>query len=48
MVNEKQLKIKQDIDRTRSLKQRANEGRKGASILAERSRENIEQGRSLF
>jgi hypothetical protein len=48
MVNEKQMKIIGEIDRNRSLKQRANEGRKGASILTERARENIQQGRGLF
>ena len=48
MVNEKQMKIMQDIERTKRLKMRANEGRKGLSIQAERARENIEQGRALF
>ena len=48
MMNEKQMKIKQDIDRTRLLRIRANEGRKGMNLLPERKRENIEQGRSIM
>ena len=48
MMNEKQMKIKQDIERTRILRIKANEGRKGMNVLPERQRENIEKGRSIM
>ena len=41
MVNEQQMQIKHDIERTRSLRIRANEGKKGGNILPERERENV-------
>jgi hypothetical protein len=42
------MRIKHDLDRTKMLRVRANEGRKGMSIQAERSRENLLSGRSLI
>ncbi len=42
------MKIKQEIDRTRMLKIKANEGKKGSSVLLERKREDLSQGRALF
>lgn len=48
MVNEQQMQIKHDIERTRNLRIRANEGRKGGNLLPERERENIQSGRSFF
>jgi hypothetical protein len=33
MVNEKQMKIKQSIDRTKILKIKANEGKKGSNVV---------------
>ena len=42
MMNEKQMGIKQDLERTRVLRQKANEGRKGIAVLSERKRENLE------
>jgi len=36
MVNEKQMRIKEDLERTRTLKYKAGAGRKGANVLAER------------
>ena len=48
MVNEKQMKIKQDIERTKILKYKAGEGKKGMSILAERERENLQKGRTIM
>lgn len=42
------MNIKQNIERTKQLRIRANEGRKGMSLQAERNRENIEQGRTLY
>lgn len=42
------MKIKHDIERTKMLRIKANEGRKGMSIFAERSRESVETGRSLY
>lgn len=32
MVNEKQMRIKQDIERTKTLREKANAGRKGAGV----------------
>lgn len=48
MMNEKQMIIKQEIDRTRMLKIKANEGRKGGNVLLERKREDLTSGRTLF
>ena len=42
------MNIKQEIDRTRILRYKANEGKKGMSILSERARENIEGGRGIM
>lgn len=42
------MKIKEDIDRTRMLKIKANEGRKGGNVLQERKREDLSKGRALF
>ena len=36
MVNEKQMRIKEDLERSRTLKYKAGAGRKGANVLAER------------
>jgi hypothetical protein len=41
MMNEKQMQIKRDLDRTKMLKYRANAGKKGGNIEHERSLENI-------
>jgi hypothetical protein len=48
MVNEKQMQVKHSIERTRSLRIKANEGKKGGNVLPERERENIQSGRTLF
>jgi len=48
MMNEKQMIIKQEIDRTKMLKIKANEGRKGGNVLLERKREDLTSGRTLF
>jgi len=48
MVNEKQMRIKHDLERTKMLRVKANEGRKGMSIQAERARENLLAGRSIM
>ena len=48
MVNEKQMHVKKDLDRTKMLKFKANSGRTGGSRTMERDMENIEQGRALF
>ena len=48
MVNEKQMQIKKDLDRTKMLRYRANAGRSGGSIEMDRRVDNIEQGRALF
>ena len=36
MVNEKQMRIKEDLERTKSLRTKASAGRKGANLLPER------------
>lgn len=48
MMNEKQMQIKKDLDRTKMLRYRANAGKKGGNIEHERRLENVEQGRALF
>jgi hypothetical protein len=42
------MKIKHDIERTKMLRIKANEGKKGMGVFSERSRENVETGRSLY
>ena len=42
MVNEKQMRITRDIERTRTLRFKANRGRDGLSTTAERSRDKLE------
>ena len=44
MANEKQMRIKQDLERTATLRMKAASGRKGASLAAERDRENMVGG----
>ena len=41
MVNEKSMRIKQDLEHTASLRSKASAGGKGASLALERDRENI-------
>jgi len=48
IVNEKQMQIKKDLDRTKMLKVKANSGKTGGNKAMDRAIENIEQGRSLF
>jgi hypothetical protein len=48
MMNEKQMKIKQDIDRTKQLKIKANEGTKGMGKYEESKQDNINRGKGLF
>ena len=48
MMNEKTMRIKRDLDRTKMLRHKANAGKKGGNIEMERKIDNIEQGRSLF
>ena len=45
MANEKQMRIKQDLERTSTLRTKAAAGRKGASIVAERDREDLVGGK---
>lgn len=47
MMNEKQMAIKRDLDRTKMLRYRANAGKKGGNIEYERKLESVE-GRPLF
>ena len=48
MVNEKQMIVKQEIERTKMLKLKANEGRKGMALKPEQALTNMEGGRKLF
>ena len=48
MVNEKQMKIKHDIDRTRVLKQKASGGSRGGNISAERKIDDLMSGRTIM
>lgn len=48
MVNEKQMQIKRDIDRTKMLRFKANSGKIGGARTMENKIDNIEEGRSLF
>ena len=46
MVNEKQMRIKQDLERTKTLRNKALRGKKGANLLPERER-NDNKGASF-
>eukprot|EP00354_Favella_ehrenbergii_P000572 CAMPEP_0170454270 /NCGR_PEP_ID=MMETSP0123-20130129/2583_1 /TAXON_ID=182087 /ORGANISM="Favella ehrenbergii, Strain Fehren 1" /LENGTH=182 /DNA_ID=CAMNT_0010716937 /DNA_START=401 /DNA_END=949 /DNA_ORIENTATION=+ len=49
MVNEKQMRIKEDMERSKTLRTKAMSGRKGASLIAERDLDNMESGsRKMF
>lgn len=48
MVNEKTQAIKKDLDRTKMLRHKANQGKMGGNKTIDRAVENIEQGRALF
>lgn len=44
MINEKQMRIKQDFEHTATLRAKAAAGRKGAALVLERDREDIVGG----
>ena len=48
MVNEKQMKIATDLERTKTLRTKARLGRKGANVLGERFQSDSLQGHSKF
>ncbi len=48
MANEKQMRIKQDLQRTKTLRQKANSGRKGASILLDRQQADTERKKAIY
>lgn len=48
MVNEKQMRIKQDLQRTKTLRAKASEGRKGASLLLERQQNDTEKRKAIY
>lgn len=48
MVNEKTMSIKKDLDRTKLLRHKANQGSMGGNKTIDRAVENIEQGRALY
>ena len=49
MVNEKQMRIKEDLERSKTLRTKASAGRKGANVAAERDLNDMERGsRKMF
>lgn len=49
MANEKQMRIKEQIERSKTLRTKASAGRKGANLSAERDLEDMERGsRKMF
>ena len=44
MANEKQMRIKEDMERSKTLRTKAMAGRKGANIIAERDLGDMEGG----
>jgi hypothetical protein len=48
LVNDKQMRIKQDIERTRTLRFKANRGREGMGKLAERNKDDMTKGNTTF
>ena len=49
MANEKQMRIKTDMERSKTLRSKANAGRKGANLNAERDLLDMENGsRKMF
>jgi len=49
MVNEKQMRIKEEIERSKTLRSKASAGRKGANVIPERDLDNMEYGsRKLY
>lgn len=48
MLNEKQIRIKQDLDHTKLLRSKALGGRKGASLLEERKHLDQERRKAIY
>ena len=49
MANEKQMRIKEELERSKTLRSKASAGRKGANLAAERDLEDMERGsRKMF
>jgi hypothetical protein len=48
MVNEKQMRIKTDLERTKMLRIKAGAGRKGASLLEEREAAKVVGGEAKY
>jgi len=44
MANEKQMRIKEDLERSKTLRTKASAGRKGANVIPERDLEDMERG----
>ena len=44
MANEKQMRIKEDLERSKTLRTKASAGRKGANVVAERDLNDMEHG----
>ena len=49
MANEKQMRIKEDLERTKTLRKKSGAGKKGANLAAERDVNDMERGsRKMF
>lgn len=48
MANEKQMRLKQDYNRTKNLKMRAQAGSGGANVLTERERDKMERDKASY
>jgi hypothetical protein len=48
MINEKQIRIKQDLDHTKLLRTKASAGKKGASLVEERKHTDHERRKAIY
>ena len=48
MVNEKQMRVRSELEHTKMLRGKASSGRKGANLLPERETTNQEKRRAVF
>jgi hypothetical protein len=48
MVNEKQMRIRSELEHTKMLRAKSSAGRKGANLLPERTATNQEKRKAVF
>ena len=48
MMNEKQMRIKEDLERSKTLRTKASAGRKGANTLSERARGDMQNTSKMY